>query len=247
MDSQQQQAMLLIAAQVRLERKYRPLIFQVKMRAWENTQNMDAATQKIQSEFVAVFSEIYTDAAIASGRAMLTGLKSADRYETKRSPEFWLNVAQRWLFEWGLGQAGEVTETTIKDAQKALADSVAEGLGEAAAAKALRDYAKISRERSRTIARTEVHNAAMYAAQETARDYAAQTGLKIYKEWDPTMDSRTRPDHAEMAFAKARPMDEDFNVGGYPMSRPGDPRGGAGNVINCRCVLTITDNFDELF
>ena len=34
-------------------------------------------------------------------------------------------------------------------------------------------------------------------------------------------------------------IDEDFIVNGRPMAYAGDPRGGAGNVINCRCVILI--------
>ena len=41
-------------------------------------------------------------------------------------------------------------------------------------------------------------------------------------------------------------MDEDVIVGGVPMSYAGDPKGGAANVINCRCVVVYTDASDSV-
>ena len=38
--------------------------------------------------------------------------------------------------------------------------------------------------------------------------------------------------------------DEDFDINGTPMSFPSDPKGGAKNVINCRCVLVYVDEDD---
>ena len=32
-------------------------------------------------------------------------------------------------------------------------------------------------------------------------------------------------------------LSEDFDVGGEHLSAPGDPRGSAGSVINCRCTI----------
>jgi len=39
-------------------------------------------------------------------------------------------------------------------------------------------------------------------------------------------------------------MDEDFIVGGMPMSFAGDSKGGAKNVVNCRCVIIYVDEQD---
>ena len=39
-------------------------------------------------------------------------------------------------------------------------------------------------------------------------------------------------------------MDDDFVVGGLPMAYAGDARGGAKNVINCRCVIIYADEND---
>jgi len=91
--------------------------------------------------------------------------------------------------------------------------------------------------RARTIARTETHGAAMYASKNTAIKIASETGTELVKQWNSVEDDRTRIDHS-IVNGQKRLMDQDFNVGGFKMDRPSDPRGGAGNVINCRCVMT---------
>ena len=39
-------------------------------------------------------------------------------------------------------------------------------------------------------------------------------------------------------------MDEDFTIGGAKMEYAGDPKGGAKNVVNCRCVIVYVDEED---
>ena len=63
------------------------------------------------------------------------------------------------------------------------------------------------------------------------------------KKWVSVSDDRTRSAHAEIQ-GQTRNMDEDFDVGGTKMKHPGDPRGGAANVINCRCVVVYADERD---
>ena len=41
-------------------------------------------------------------------------------------------------------------------------------------------------------------------------------------------------------------MEEDFIVGGVPMEYAGDPRGGAKNVINCRCAVIYVEDDEEI-
>lgn len=88
--------------------------------------------------------------------------------------------------------------------------------------------------RAELIARTELHNAAMWAQEREALGLAAR-GAHLMKSWTGTMDARIRRAHAK-ANGQTRQLNQDFIVGGARMSRPGDPRGGARNVIRCRCV-----------
>lgn len=90
------------------------------------------------------------------------------------------------------------------------------------------------RTRAELIARTELHNAAMWAQEREALGLA-ERGAEMIKSWTATMDKRTRPHHRR-ANGQTKPLDQDFIVGGRRMSRPGDPKGGAHNCIRCRCV-----------
>ena len=91
-----------------------------------------------------------------------------------------------------------------------------------------------TRQRAAVIARTELHNAATWA-QEREAVALKQRGADLVKVWTATRDRRTRPAHLS-ANGQVREIEADFRVGRRPMKRPGDPRGGPENVIQCRCV-----------
>lgn len=84
------------------------------------------------------------------------------------------------------------------------------------------------------IARTEGHR-----VQQTAQLEACQTakdkGADVVKQWDATLDGKTRPAHRE-ADGQIRELDEEFDVGGEKMKAPA-VGGSAKNVCNCRCGL----------
>lgn len=56
-----------------------------------------------------------------------------------------------------------------------------------------------------------------------------------YKQWVARHDERTRDTHAA-ADGQRVPVGQPFSVGGASLDHPGDRRGPAGEVINCRCV-----------
>lgn len=99
------------------------------------------------------------------------------------------------------------------------------------------------RARANLIARTETHNAASFANHRYYSDVADELEIKMKKRWVAVSDARTRSFHAD-ASGQMRDMEDDFDVGGAKMSYPGDSRGGARNVINCRCVVVYADERD---
>ncbi len=101
----------------------------------------------------------------------------------------------------------------------------------------------ISRGRAATIARTETHNSASFAHHSYYESAQNSLGMTMIKQWVSTGDLRTRSAHSS-ANGQQRPMNEDFIVGGTPMAHAGDPKGGAKNVINCRCVIVYADEQD---
>lgn len=65
------------------------------------------------------------------------------------------------------------------------------------------------------------------------------------KIWLATDDSRTRHTHNE-ADGQRVSYSADFSVGGFPMGFPGDPRGPAEEVINCRCTMLLVEHGEEV-
>lgn len=101
-------------------------------------------------------------------------------------------------------------------------------------ARNISDYGESNMHRAMNIARTEGHR-----VQNTARldsmNAAKSKGADIVKQWDATLDGNTRPEHASLD-GQIRELDEDFTVGGYSASSPGN-FGVAYMDCNCRCCM----------
>ena len=84
------------------------------------------------------------------------------------------------------------------------------------------------------IARTEGHRIQNEGALD-GQHGAKKKGADIVKQWDSTLDGRTRDEHRE-CDGQIREIDEPFDVGREKMQAPG-VGGSAKNVCNCRCCL----------
>jgi len=104
-------------------------------------------------------------------------------------------------------------------------------------------FLPISRSRAALIARTETHSAASFANHAYHLTVEKDLGTKMLKKWIATSDLRTRSAHSA-ANGQTVDMNEDFIVGGVPMGFAGDSKGGAKNVVNCRCVIVYADERD---
>ena len=82
------------------------------------------------------------------------------------------------------------------------------------------------------IARTEGHRLQCQAGMDACYK-AKEMGADVVKQWDSTLDSNTRESHVAID-GQIRELDERFSNG---LMFPGDPSGGAAEVINCRCAL----------
>lgn len=143
----------------------------------------------------------------------------------------------RWAADRARADATQISGTTLADVTTAVEAGITAREGSAAIASRIRSVSTLSPYRSLTVARTETLMAATFAQAETASQAEDDLGIKLVKTWLPTLDDRTREAHADMADYPAIPLDEKFIVGGVPMDRPGDPAGGAANLVNCRCTL----------
>lgn len=82
------------------------------------------------------------------------------------------------------------------------------------------------------IARTEGHRIQCQAGMDACYK-AKDMGADVVKQWDSTLDARTRDSHAKID-GEIKELDEKFSNG---LRFPGDPHGAAAEVINCRCAL----------
>lgn len=83
------------------------------------------------------------------------------------------------------------------------------------------------------IARTEGHRIQQTATHD-AQKAAKAKGADVVKQWDSTLDGRTRPTHRKLD-GQIREVDEPFEVNGLKAMKPGD-FGRPEEDINCRCV-----------
>lgn len=86
--------------------------------------------------------------------------------------------------------------------------------------------------RAKLIVRTEGNRIANAARLEAART-AKQQGADLVKQWDSTMDKKTRPHHVQLD-GQVRELDEPFEIDGRKAQAPGK-FGIASEDINCRC------------
>ena len=99
-------------------------------------------------------------------------------------------------------------------------------------ARNISNRAKISLNKAYRIARTEGHRINQAAADD-ARYKAKERGCDIVKQWDSSLDNKTRPSHRKVD-GEIIELDETFSNG---LKYAGDPNGKASEVINCRCVI----------
>lgn len=93
-------------------------------------------------------------------------------------------------------------------------------------------YAGISRNSAMRIARTEGHRIQTKASMDACKK-AESKGADIVKQWDASLDDKTRDSH-RLVNREIRELDEPFSNG---LMYPSDPSGDASEVINCRCAL----------
>lgn len=110
--------------------------------------------------------------------------------------------------------------------------SIATGSSWPQMAKRLENQTTIGYNKSVRIARTEGHRIQTTAAMD-AMEQAKDRGADVVKQWDATLDGKTRESHVAVD-GEIRELDEPFSNG---LQYPGDPAGGAAEVVFCRCAL----------
>lgn len=110
---------------------------------------------------------------------------------------------------------------------------IATGLSYADMARNISNASNAPLSRAKTIARTEAHRiqqASSYDAQRKAKG----KGADVVKQWDGTLDGKTRDTHRKLD-GQIREVDEPFEMDGKSAMFPGD-FGDPAEDCNCRCV-----------
>ena len=118
------------------------------------------------------------------------------------------------------------------DVARELSRGVAQSLSYQEIARNIQHTTDVDKNKAMRIARTEGHRISQEATY-NVQVRAKERGADIVKQWDSTLDSRTRDSHRKLD-GEIRELDEKFSNG---LMYPSDPNGTAGEVINCRCAL----------
>ena len=127
---------------------------------------------------------------------------------------------------------GEDVDLLKKKIIAQVSRSISSGTSFAECARQLSGYTRIGYNNAVRIARTEGHRIQTTAAMDTMYN-AKERGADVVKQWDATLDGLTRESHAAVD-GEIRELDESFSNG---LDFPGDPAGGAAEVVNCRCAV----------
>ena len=127
---------------------------------------------------------------------------------------------------------GYNVEALKLDVMRDISRGIAQDLSYQEMARNLKTTTNIDYNKCLRIAKTEGHRVQCESAF-NVQIKAKEKGANIMKQWDSTLDSRTRPSHQKVDGELVE-VEEKFSNG---LMYPGDPDGTAKEVVNCRCAL----------
>lgn len=206
-----------------------------------------------QEKIKQAYLDTYTQIGLAHGRRVGQGLNQEIRKEKNFAFDSFESVFIQFIQNWLLTQGGQRIVSVRDEVAKYIIEYIAKRIEESADIRAIaRELEKHIRSQGfyrwqiERIVRTETTAAANYGAIYAAED----SGLVYEKEWISAHDPRTRRppksqyDHWNMDGVRV-PKDGMFDVNGDQIEFPGDPKGQPGNVISCRCSVSVVPKRDE--
>lgn len=127
---------------------------------------------------------------------------------------------------------GEDVSLLKKKITAQVSRGIATGMSFQQVAQQLAGYTNIGFNNAVRIARTEGHRIQVQSGMDACYK-AKDKGADVVKQWDSTLDQNTRESHQQVD-GEIRELDKPFSNG---LMFPGDPSGGAAEVVNCRCAL----------
>lgn len=208
-----------------------------------------------ESVFYTTYQEVYKHVGFKHGER--TGKQINAQIKAIESKAFSLNdfisLFERELLRYILDRGGSRIRSVRYHYIRFIQEIIATGINDGKAIREITtDLQKLIKSRrwyrwqSLRIARTETTAAANFSAVTSSR----VSGIEMEKEWISSLDARTRRppesqfDHYEMNGVRV-PLDKNFDVSNEKLLFPGDPKGSAGNVINCRCTVAQIPKRDK--
>lgn len=154
----------------------------------------------------------------------------------------WENILNIFFAALGGEKITSITDTTRRWLIAKITEGRAAGWGPEQIARSMVDDKDVPLMRARVISRTETVAAANFGGMTAAR----QSKLKMVKRWVNAKDNRVRELHKDKAQGgvggEVVPLEQPFSNG---LMHPGDPKGGAAQVIQCRCIASMRPVRDE--
>ena len=224
---------------ITLNRQFRELADRIN----EQNYNSQLLLDTIKPDAIAKrYEQLYTTVGADFAREQYNRLKGFNVDLLVKEEDAWFNFMKNYVKRRLWKRIEAVNQTSINTAGRiingVLEQSVTEGLGAYETATRIKkglieEGIKYNQWRALRIARTEIMTASNLGSMEGAK----ATGEALEKFWIPTYDSRSRDTHMAVESQNPKMMNETFQVGAYQMQHPGDPAGGAEEVINCRCAI----------
>ena len=153
--------------------------------------------------------------------------------------DIWLSQITEYVRSNTGFKISKVISTTYKDIEQIARNAVELGIDEGwgmdkIAREIVKKQGTIDKWKAQRIARTEV----VAASSEGVKLGGESIPGNKTKIWISTFDQRSRTDHMAMDGVKVA-FNEDFDLSGDKLAYPGDPKGQAANIINCRCGYEI--------
>ena len=224
---------------ITLNRQFRELADRIN----EQNYNSQLLLDTIKPDAIAKrYEQLYTTVGADFARDQYNRLKGVDPDLLTKEEDAWFNFMKNYVKRRLWKRIEAVNQTSVETAGRIINDvleqTVTEGLGAYETATRIKkslieEGIKYNQWRALRVARTEIMTASNIGSMEGAK----AMGEALEKFWIATYDNRTRDTHLAVELQNPKMMNEPFIVGAYQMQHPGDPAGGAEEVINCRCTI----------
>ena len=196
------------------------------------------------------FEKIYTDIGLVHGKRSGAQINKELKYfEFANFENIFLVNLKKYLEEFAADSIISIEETYKTAIKKLFVDAIREGGDIRAITKRIQNIVKkpnFYKWQALRIARTESNTAANFSATQAYES----NGFEMDKVWISARDSRVRRtppdkyDHQDLNGKRVDPDKPFITSRGEKLMFPGDKKGSAGNVVNCRCSVAYRPRRD---